>query len=512
MAAPSPAFLAPDSIAGSFFPLGRICARRRRKHSVRRCESDCSHGTHPKVHGLPMPPTNPSRSAPPASALSSADQPISLRSRPTDTLSRALLTAVIAIVAALLVHRSVAPVVRDLLAWRSAPAWVWLLDVCGLCAIGYFLSTLWLALRYRAVPAPAFHALPSVSVVVPAYNEGAMVRVAIRSALESRYPSDRLSVIAVDDGSTDDTWEHIAAMAASSNGRVTAVRLPLNGGKREALRAGFLRAQGEMIVTVDSDSRLEANALRHAVAPLVADPSVAAVAGKVLVLNRRANMLSRMLAARFFVTFDLTRAAQSHFGSVLCCPGALTAYRRSAVLEVLDRWSAQTFLGSPCTIGEDRALTTWLLRSGYRAVYQGSSVVHTLVPTTLRDLARMLVRWERGNVRESIVMLPVLLTPWRAQNRWWPTFEIVFDLVQYPLGYLGLAMLTARLAQHPGGLGAVLACLLVGALVQSLYCLRSDRGTDFLYGLGYACFALVGLQWIFPYSCVTLHNGRWLTR
>ncbi len=91
---------------------------------------------------------------------------------------------------------------------------------------------------------------------------------------------------------------------------------------------------------------------------------MAAVAGKVLVLNRYSGLITRLLAVRFFLAFDLGRAAQSRFGAVLCCPGALTAYRRSAVMAVLGRWSTQTLLGEPCTIGEDRALTTWLLRTG----------------------------------------------------------------------------------------------------------------------------------------------------
>jgi hyaluronan synthase len=349
-------------------------------------------------------------------------------------------------------------------------------------------------------------------VIVPAYNEGAMVRVALVSALENDYPADKLHVVAIDDGSTDDTWSHIVAVAGAFPGRITPVRQSRNGGKREALRAGFLRADGEVLVTLDSDSKLATDAIRNIVAPIVHDPAVAAVAGKVLVLNRYANLLTRLLAARFFVTFDLVRAAQSRFGAVLCTPGALSAYRRSAVMTVLRPWSTQSFLGTPCTIGEDRALTTWLLRAGHRALYQSTAVVHTLVPTTARGMARMFVRWERGNIREDLVMLPVLATPWRRRDRWWPTFEIAFNLLQYPVGYLALALLVGWLARHPLDLAWLAASVGLTALVQSLYCLRTERGTDFLYGVGYAFVAFVGLQWVFPYSCLTLRNGRWLTR
>jgi hyaluronan synthase len=288
--------------------------------------------------------------------------------------------------------------------------------------------------------------------------------------------------------------------------------LPKNGGKREALRAGFVRARGEVVVTVDSDSKLDPGALKAIVAPIVKDAEVAAVAGKVVVLNRYESVLTRLLAARFFITFDFSRAVQSRFGAVLCCPGALTAYRREAVLKVLSAWTAQTFLGSPCTIGEDRALTTWLLRAGYRSVYQASAIVQTLVPARMSGVARMLVRWERGNVRESLVLLPLLFTRWRTRDRLWPTIDVLLDLLQFPFGCVLSFVILEHLASHPRELVGMVATVGVAAFVQSLYCLRSEPGTDFLYNVGYAFLAMVGLQWVFPYSCITLRNGAWLTR
>jgi hyaluronan synthase len=385
-------------------------------------------------------------------------------------------------------------------------------QISGIVGFAYFFLTIYFALRYRAVNAPSDAALPSVTVVVPAYNEGAMVRVSLLSALENRYPSEKLEILAIDDGSTDDTWEHIQAVARAFPGRVTPIKQPKNGGKREALRTGFERAKGEFIVTVDSDSQLEPDALRNIVAPMVADARVAAVAGKVLVLNRYENLFTRFLSARFFVTFDLLRAAQSRFGAVLCTPGALSAYRTSGVRAVLNDWATQTFLGAPCTIGEDRALNTWLLRLGHRAVYQSNAIVRTVMPTDFKRITKMMTRWERGNIREDFVMLPVLATSWRREDRFWPTFEILLELMQYPAGYVAFALSLNHFWQQPGDLARVAVSLGVGALIQSLYALRSERSTDFVYGVGYAFWAFVGLQWISPYSFLTLRDGRWMTR
>jgi hyaluronan synthase len=385
-------------------------------------------------------------------------------------------------------------------------------SLLGLCALAYFAFIAFHAVRYKPVPVTdADEALPTVTVIVPAYNEGGMVRNALLSSLESHYPDGKLEVIAVDDGSLDDTWEHIERVADAYPGRITTVKLLQNSGKREALRAGIERARGDVIVTVDSDSRLEPGALRAIVAPF-ADERVAAVAGKVLVLNRYQSLLTRLLAARFYITFDLVRGAQSRFGAVLCCPGALTAYRRSAVLSVLKDWGTQTFMGSPCTIGEDRALTSWLLRRGHRTVYQSSAIVRTLVPAAFQGVARMLIRWERGNVRESLAMLPTLFTRWRTKDRWWPTFEIITDLLQYPAAYLAVGLLVKHAVREPSYVLSILPFVAGIALLQSLYCLRAERRSDFVYNIGYSLFAFIGLQWIVPYSCLTLRDGRWLTR
>jgi hyaluronan synthase len=386
------------------------------------------------------------------------------------------------------------------------------LTVFGLVASGYFAATLWHAFRYQPVASYPDEKLPRVTVIVPAFNEGAAVRVALLSALASDYPADALEILAIDDGSTDDTWSHIEAVAAAHPDRIIAIKQPKNGGKREALVTGFNRATGDIAVTVDSDSKLEPHAIRAIVAPLIAEAEVGAVAGRVLVLNREDNLLTRLLSARFYITFDLARAAQSRFGAVLCTPGALSAYRMDGVRAVLERWSTQTFFGQPCTIAEDRALTTWLLREGYRSVYQRTAVVETLMPTTLPRMARMLVRWERGNIREDIVMLPLLFKRWRSRDQWWPTLEIVIELLQYPIAWIGLSLVAARLVESPGSIATVAGLVVFSAVVQTLYCLRSDRLADFFYGVAYALFAFVGLQWVFPYSLLTVRDGRWLTR
>jgi hyaluronan synthase len=432
---------------------------------------------------------------------------------------RVALAAVVVVAFATLVGTSVLATVL------AAPSLVvGVLTGFGVLATTYFVVTCWSAYRYRSVPSYDDSRLPMITLIVPAYNEGANVRVALESAIASDYPADRLEILAIDDGSKDDTWAHIQAVAAAHPGRIIAIQQPKNGGKREALREGFARAEGELVVTVDSDSKLETTALRAIVAPMIENDEIAAVAGRVLVLNREEHLFTRLLSARFFLTFDLARAAQSRFGAVLCTPGALSAYRKSAVDRVVEQWSSQTFLGQPCTIAEDRALTTWLLREGFRSVYQRTAVVRTIMPTRVRQIARMLVRWERGNIREDLVMLPLLArgqfrgptsstgTKFSRADRLWPALEIGFELAQYPIAWVSLGLLALRVIDQPISLLGIAASLVLGAVVQCLWILRSNRAADFGYGVLYALIACVGLIWVFPYSLVTVRDGRWLTR
>ncbi len=119
---------------------------------------------------------------------------------------------------------------------------------------------------------------PTLSVIIPAYNEGAMVEQAVSRVAASDYPADRLEIICIDDGSTDDTWEFIQRACRRYPLLVKAIRFPANRGKKEALGAGFNQGRGEVFITVDSDSLIEPEALRHLVSPLMVDEKMGAVA------------------------------------------------------------------------------------------------------------------------------------------------------------------------------------------------------------------------------------------
>lgn len=369
-------------------------------------------------------------------------------------------------------------------------------------------TLLWL--RYRPWPAESMEEAPRLTVIIPAYNEGPMVMQAIGSVAAARYPADRLEIIVVDDGSRDDTWTHIRKAAARYAPLVNAIRLPENLGKRGALAEGFRKGTGEIFVTVDSDSVIEAGALLALAGPF-RDPRIGAVAGKVAVLNRREALIPRMLHVRFMLSFDFLRSAQSVYRTVFCCPGALTAYRAELVRRLLPAWESQKFMGEPCTYGEDRALTNDVIAAGYDTVYQRSAVVHTIVPTTYAKLCRMYIRWDRSYIREELRFGRIV---WRRPPRWrvLALYESTITNLRFPVAYGAMGLWVVNSIADPTSLLRMLFAIMVVSTFYALYFLRSERSWDFAFGILYGYFSFFALTWVFPYSAATLRARGWLTR
>ena len=375
-------------------------------------------------------------------------------------------------------------------------------------ALLVFRTIFWLL--YRPFPSASLAAAPYLTVVIPAYNEGAMVQHSIESVIRAFYPKERLEIFVVDDGSTDNTWSHIRKAAARYPGRISTVRLAKNQGKRAALEVGFRRARGEIIVTIDSDSVIDPDALLAISGPF-RDPRIGAVSGNVKVHNRDQGLIPRMLHVQFVLSFDLMRAVESSYGTVYCCPGALTAYRTTVLHQVLDDWVNQTFLGLPCTYGEDRAITNLVLAAGYNTVYQRSARVHTVVPESYGRLCRMFLRWDRSYIREELHFLRIVWKrPLRA--RVIALCDRLITNLRFPVNYASIILIAALVASHPAMIFRVLASIGLVALFNMIYYLRTERSKNFLYGICYSYFAFFALFWILPYAGFTLRSRSWLTR
>jgi hyaluronan synthase len=386
----------------------------------------------------------------------------------------------------------------------------------ALFGIGVVVWRIWMAWRYKSCAPVADEELPVVTIVIPAYNEGQQVLPTVRSVMDSNYPPHKMQVICVDDGSVDDTSQRTLEARNAYPDRLELVRQPKTGGKRQALMSGFGLAVGTVWVTIDSDSEVLSDTLRHLVSPLVTNPKVGAVAGNVRVLNQSDGAIPKMMEVFFTVGFDFIRAGQSVYGGVFCTPGALSAYRVSVIREQLTGWVKQAFLGTPASIGEDRALTNLVLKSGYRVVYQREAVVLTKIPATFRGLRRMLLRWARSNVRESIVMMTFVIRRFRKGDGGggWIRFISGMQIFQLTVGEALKVGVLAEFLMKPLPTFRILVvgCLIHSLLPAAIYHVRYRNWFGWMWAVPYSFLSVFILSWISLWGLMSASRSGWLTR
>ncbi|MFO8051789.1 MAG: glycosyltransferase [Thermoplasmatota archaeon] len=352
---------------------------------------------------------------------------------------------------------------------------------------------------------------PSVTVVVPSYNEGTFVKRTLQALLSSNYPKDLMQIIAVDDGSKDDTYHSILSVAKDHPDRIKAIRFPENRGKREAMAEGVKHATGEIIVFIDSDTIVEKNAIRHLVAPF-ADDRIGGVTGKVRVENWKKNTLTRMLGVRYIMSFDFYRCTSSVFGGVTCLSGVISAYRKKILDDVIPEWRKQMFLGSKCTFGDDRSLTNHVLKRDYFTVYSRKAVAHTLAPDNVGKLLKMLVRWNRSFVRETLILMRYIYRPDVMKRRKMLVFESTMTTLMPFLMMFIILTMYFRIAMDPWHIITVVGSIAAMAMVYMIFYIKAERNWQFVYGIAYAFFFISILIWILPYAMLTVNRTHWGTR
>jgi cellulose synthase/poly-beta-1,6-N-acetylglucosamine synthase-like glycosyltransferase/peptidoglycan/xylan/chitin deacetylase (PgdA/CDA1 family)/spore germination protein YaaH len=266
----------------------------------------------------------------------------------------------------------------------------WVLRLAFLVAIGLGLARVLmntpLAIihhRRKLVVDPTFQ--PTVSVMIAAYNEEKVIVRTIASILASEHPITE--IIVVDDGSADQTFLEIVTHFAGDE-RVVALKQP-NGGKASALNRALSHARGEIAVCIDADTQLKSDAIgllaRH-----FHDHRIGAVAGNVKVGNR-INLLTRWQSVEYITSQNLDRSAYAVLNAISVCPGAIGAWRKTALVEAGGYQSD--------TLAEDMDLTWRLRRSGWRVGTESGAVAYTEAPDTLKGFFGQRFRWAYGTLQ-----------------------------------------------------------------------------------------------------------------
>jgi hyaluronan synthase len=376
-----------------------------------------------------------------------------------------------------------------------------------------FLYNLRLYFTYKPIESVTDDLLPSCTVIVPAYNEGKLVWNTLISLAASDYPEHKLQILAIDDGSKDDTWYWMQEAKLRLGDRLSIYKQPKNQGKRHALNIGFQLGTGEIFVTVDSDSIVKVDTLRNLVSPFVTNKECGAVAGNVQVLNNKKAILPKMLNVSFVMSFEFMRSAESRLGSVLCTPGAAAAYRKSAVLACLPEWIDQTFMGKPSDIGEDRAMTNMILKQGHHVLFQSNALVLTNVPEDYAGLYKMFIRWERSNVRENIMMAKFVFKNFRDGSKFGTRLLFLNQSLKIVMACPFLIVMLFLIITHPI---LFISSTLLGIVILSsfpvLFYAKKYSVWEAFWAYSYSIFYTFSLFWITPYAFVTANKSGWLTR
>jgi len=227
---------------------------------------------------------------------------------------------------------------------------------------------------------------PTVSIIVPAYNEGKVIERALRSMFTLQYPN--YEILFIDDGSTDDTYSIAKELVPESNGKLRVFKQP-NQGKSQALNLGVRISQSSLVLCVDADSTLKEDGLDHAVRHF-RDADVAAVAGVVEVNTGGSNLLTRLQRTEYLISQRLTRAAIGFFSCIPIVPGPAGMFRRQAIVD------AGGYISAEECFAEDAELTIRLLADGHKIVAEPKLVSLTQAPADMFSLLRQRYRWCRG--------------------------------------------------------------------------------------------------------------------
>jgi len=256
---------------------------------------------------------------------------------------------------------------------------------------------------------------PFVSIIVPAYNEAEVIGSSLSSLLELRYPY--YEIIAVDDGSTDDTYARMREFEGNHYGVRVSVFRKENSGKAETLNYGIRRSRSPIVVCMDSDSRLAPDSIRYAVRQF-RDPTVGAVAGNVKVINRH-NIWTKLQALEYIEGLNIVRKAQAFLRTVNVVPGPIGIFRRTAI-EATGGYESDTF-------AEDFDITVKILADGWKINYEPKAIAYTEAPEELLDIIKQRYRWSRG-ILQALRKQKALLTSTRGNittpiSLWYMLFE-----------------------------------------------------------------------------------------
>ncbi|MDH3852847.1 MAG: glycosyltransferase [Nitrosopumilus sp.] len=318
-----------------------------------------------------------------------------------------------------------------------------------------------------------------ISILIPAHNEESCIKESIESALDTIYPNKE--IIVIDDGSTDNTYA-IAKQYADKN-LIKLVHLKRGGSKAAALNFGYLHSKGEIVITMDADTKLEKYALEKIVRRFD-DQKVSALSGNIVPYGDDGitNILTKIQQNEYAVSFEIGKRFSAHLNVLLVISGAFAVFRRSAL-----NWNG---LFCTNTMTEDFDKSMQVQKIGKDIVFAEKSYASSFCPNNWKTWITQRTRWSHGHLQTLLKNKDVLLSSrYRTRFRL-AVFDAWFaDVILSFLYFIGIASL--------------ISLFITQQLLQDRI-----RNTE-IPELGYLMFLLFGVYFVaeFVIFCYSRHNS-----
>jgi biofilm PGA synthesis N-glycosyltransferase PgaC len=269
---------------------------------------------------------------------------------------------------------------------------------------------------------PSLDSYPFVTLIVPCFNEGTLVRETVAHLAAQRWPD--FEIIAVNDGSSDETGRLLDSLIAEQP-RLRVMHLDSNEGKATALRAAALAARGEFLICVDGDALVDPYATHWMMSRLLRNERVGAVTGNPRIRNR-STLLGKLQVGEFSSIIGLIKRAQTVYGRIFTISGVIAGFRKSALHDV-GYWNTDM-------VTEDIDVSWRLQMRHWEVQYEPRALCWILMPETLRGLWIQRLRWAQGG-SEVVLRYARDLLRWRQRRMWLLAIEYVLSLIwSYVMG------------------------------------------------------------------------------
>lgn len=281
--------------------------------------------------------------------------------------------------------------------------------------------------------------LPTMSIIIPAHNEGKGVLNAVDSVLQSDYPRKKLQIIVIDDGSSDNTLS-ILHVHNQTYGNAFTVLTQKNQGKAHALNNAMQYVTGELVMGLDADSTVQPDALRLA-AGYFSDPGVSAMCANIRI-RRTDSLLNYIQHVEYLISWQMKRAFTVY--NIEYIVGGIGSVFRYKDIKKVGLYDTDTFV-------EDMDLTLKLLKLGnkkHRIVFASDVICTTEAVVTVKDLFKQRYRWRFGHLQALWKHRDLFFSNLSSRNLTWIylPYAIFEEIILFlrPLSYLFVAILVFR--------------------------------------------------------------------